>query len=649
MKKYFNEKEKLNDEEKINFAHATDNPHDRSGPHDITLYFEPVDEAMRLAIGTLQIKTGADEITWGYGMNTKRYPTYGGEVVQILSTYADKMTIRGTCLEYKTLTKIYEYFKDYLVYTTGGATLLTGSDRGGLERKQKFLKFTYPARNWSFVIMIAEANGFRIARDVAAPQWEITAEIVSENDRYRMGSERIDRFANVLSTPVSTGARGSSGTDGNRTKRSPEAITSSGQEEDPDVLRLPKNFQIERAGDPFGNLMDFANGKRGKIAENFHALIANWATGDISTVFNNPLVDPEKTEDEIWTEKFGSLEIAGGTGATGDGSPGTGGVGTPVGDPTTGGGPIVWGEKKRVFATAYGGAGDDNGLGSGGKILKDYPDSYAELSTNKFNSANGTPADGVKNNYSALGKLAYETPIRVTYKGKSKILYKRDVGFGGPGPDGQRGTSDDPKIDLWHTAAKQLGFGGFDWVEIEIGTVSAGGPGDVLGSAPPDMTSDIRANAVAWAKWMYDNRKNVIYTLGGGHGGVDTAKRTKAPALPLRLDCSSSTSLCLMWAGAQQAGVQSTHGMINFQHINREDCGPGDLIIYGSSRSDTTHVCMVFERKGDTLVCFSHGGGTDADAADPSASPVILNDVDGAPGTYRESSNRWYVRWPGLK
>ena len=492
MKKYFNEKEKLN------VDHATENPHrpktNSKGyvvgfeKHDITLYFEPVDEAMKNAIGTLEIKTGADEITWGYGMNTKRYPTYGGEVVQILSTYADKMTIRGTCLEYKTLTKIYEYFKDYLLYTTGGATLLTGSDNGGLERKQKFLKFTYPARKWSFVIMIAEANGFRIARDVAAPQWEITAEIVSENDRYRLGSERIDRFANVLSTPVSTGTRGSSGADGNRTKRSPESITSSGQEEDPDVLRLPKNFQIERAGDPFGNLMDFANGKRGKIAENFHALIANWATGDVSTVFNNPLVDPEKTEDEIWTEKFGSLEIAGGTGATGDGSTGTGGGGTPVGDPATGGGSIVWGEKKRVFATAYGGAGDDNGIGSGGKILKDYPDSYAELSTNKFNSANGTPADGVKNNYSALGKLAYETPIRVTYKGKSKILYKRDVGFGGPGPDGQRGTSDDPKIDLWHTAAKQLGFGGFDWVEIEIGT-----PG-----AAPSIGLPSIGNDVAW-------------------------------------------------------------------------------------------------------------------------------------------------------
>jgi hypothetical protein len=648
MKNYFNEVERLS------VVHATENPHrpkvNAKGNvvgferHDITLYFEPVDEAMKNAIGTLEIQTGADEITWGYGMNTKRYPTYGGEVVQILSTYADKMSIRGTCLEYKTLTRIYEYFKDYLLYTTGGASILTGNDRDALERKQKFLKFTYPARKWSFVIMIAEANGFRIARDIAAPQWEITAEIVSENDRYRMGSERIDRFANVLATPVSTGGRGSSGSAGRRTKRSPESITSSGQEEDTDVLKLPKNFQIERAGDPFGNLMDFANGKRGKIAENFHALIANWATGDVSTVFNNPLVDPEKTEDQIWTEKFGSLEMSGGVpGATGDGSTGTGGGGTPVGDPATGEGIIVWGEKKRVFATAFGGAGDDNGLGSGGKILKDFPDSYAELSTNMYNSANGKPADGKNNDYAALGKLPYETPIRVTYKGKSKTLYKRDTGFGGKGPDGKRGTADDPKIDIWHTAAKELGFGGFDWVEIEIGTVSAGSsPDGVPGSAPPDMTSDVRANAVAWANWMYQNRKNVVYEFGGGHGGVDTAKRTKAPGLPLHLDCSSSTSLCLMWGGAKQIGIQSTATMINFQKINRKDCGPGDLVIYGDSVSDTHHVSMIIKREGDKLICFNHGGGTAEDAKDPLASPNIRED------NYRDDIVA-YVRWPGLK
>lgn len=644
MKNFFNEKEKLN------VSHATTNPNrprtNEKGAiigyekHDITLYFEPVDEDLKLTIGTLKISTGADEISWGYGLNTRRFPTYGGEVVQILSTYADKMTIQGTCTDYNTLTNIYEYFKNYLLYTTGGSSILTAN--GDTNRKQKYLKFTYPARNWSFVIMITEASGFRIARDIAAPKWQLTAEIVSENDRYSLGSQRIDRFANVLSTPVSTGSRGSSGGSGNRrTKRSPESITSSGEpEEMDDVVRMPKNFNIEKAGDPFGNLMDFANGKRGKIADNFHALVASWATGDISTLNVNPLVDPYKTEEQIWTEKFGSLEMPGGS--TGDGSGAVGG-GTPVGDGTTvGSGETVWGEKKKVFATAFGGAGDDNGLGSGGKILKDYPDSYAELSTNMYNSANGPTPDGKKNDYAALGKLPYETPIRVTYKGKSKVLYKRDTGFGGPGPDNKRGTEDDPKIDIWHTAAKELGFNGFDYVEIEIGTVSSGGPDGIAGSAPPDMTSDVRANAVAWAKWMYDNRKNVIYEYGGGHGGVDTAKRTKAPSLPLRLDCSSSTSLCLMWGGAKQIGVQATGGMINFQHINRNDCGPGDLVIYGSSESDTTHVAMVIENKGGKLICFNHGGGTDADAADPSASPNIVED------TYRDDIVA-YVRWPGLK
>lgn len=497
MKKFFNERQILKN-------HATENPHrpiyNNLPPgyigqapsilgyenHDITLYFEPIDKDMADALrllasseeepkqtrvrsedGVLEIQTGADEITWGYGMNTKRYPTYGGEVVQILSTYAEKMTIRGTCQNYKELTRIYEFFKEYIFYTTGGASVVNA---GNTERKQKYLKLFYPARRWSFVIMVTDISNFRMARDVAAPEWEITAEIVSENDRNRLGSERVDRFASVLSKPVAMGRRG--------------AVRSSDEETTDAGVRLAKNFDIERNGEVFGNQMDFANGKRGKVAENFHALVASWATGDITTPVNNPIVEPEKTEQQIWDSQFGSGGVAAGIGSSGT----TTGSGSESGAPLETAptvGDIVWGKKTRVFATSFGGSGDPT-AGSTGHAggqafdLNEFPDSYAELSTNMYNSANGKPADGKNNDYAALGGLDALTPIKVTYNGKSKILYKRDVGFGGNGPDKKRGTDDDPKIDLWHAAAKELGFNGWDWVEIEIGVGSLSGNVEVV-------------------------------------------------------------------------------------------------------------------------------------------------------------------------
>src|SRR5438067_2227212 len=43
----------------------------------------------------LSIRINPDQITWDYGLNTASFPTYGGEVVQILSVYFGDMTIKG--------------------------------------------------------------------------------------------------------------------------------------------------------------------------------------------------------------------------------------------------------------------------------------------------------------------------------------------------------------------------------------------------------------------------------------------------------------------------------------------------------------------------------------------------------------------------
>lgn len=130
--------------------------------------------------------------------------------------------------------------------------------------------------------------------------------------------------------------------------------------------------------------------------------------------------------------------------------------------------------KRRVFATQYGGPRDPGTPGHHGyrgDDLDAHPDSYAELSTN--------PVNGAHNDYAAIAKaigdrypLPYLTPIRVTYHGHQAVLYKRDVGFGGPGPNRKRdgsGGNDDPAIDLWWRIADQLGHNGWDWIQIEVG------------------------------------------------------------------------------------------------------------------------------------------------------------------------------------
>ena len=85
----------------------------------------------------------------------------------------------------------------------------------------------------------------------------------------------------------------------------------------------------------------------------------------------------------------------------------------------------------------------DNNLYDGGMY-------YAELSK-----------DYTKRDFSALGNLPYGTKLKITYKGKSVIAKKGDVGAGGP---------HHPKIDLHKNLAKKLHFDlnkGLDYVTIQ--------------------------------------------------------------------------------------------------------------------------------------------------------------------------------------
>lgn len=126
--------------------------------------------------GSLRISTGANQITWGYGLNTITYPTYGGEVVQILSAYIEDLNIGGDVKSYAMMEDIYIWFLLYMSVATQGALHL--NQPGVSSFNEDPITMTYPHRQWTFQIRPKALPGLRMARDVVTPTWQLTAAVV---------------------------------------------------------------------------------------------------------------------------------------------------------------------------------------------------------------------------------------------------------------------------------------------------------------------------------------------------------------------------------------------------------------------------------------------------------------------------------------
>lgn len=131
----------------------------------------PVIFEHRLIKDDLRIQTGANQITWSYGLNTAVFPTYGGEVVQVLSAYTDNLVIQGEINRYRRLEEIYKWFLRYMQIST---------QAGGFHDEP--VKMRYPTRGWEMKIKPMGLPGFRLGTDVVAPTWQLEAHIV-EQDR----------------------------------------------------------------------------------------------------------------------------------------------------------------------------------------------------------------------------------------------------------------------------------------------------------------------------------------------------------------------------------------------------------------------------------------------------------------------------------
>lgn len=129
-------------------------------------------------IGSLTIDNGIDNAQWAYGLNTQTYPTFGGEVVQILSVYIDDLTLQGTCATYKQAELIYKYFARYLIMATQGHSKTPVPDES---YNMDPMVFSYPARNWQFYIYPMAAPGFAYETGMVGPQWQMQAHIIDDS------------------------------------------------------------------------------------------------------------------------------------------------------------------------------------------------------------------------------------------------------------------------------------------------------------------------------------------------------------------------------------------------------------------------------------------------------------------------------------
>jgi hypothetical protein len=128
-------------------------------------------------IGSLVIRTGLERVAWGYTLNTANFPTYAGEVVQILSCYVEDLEVTGVVQTYRDMETIYSYFLSYVQIATQGQS---GGAAGTSAYNQVPMTFSYPHRGWEFTVMPKDIPGYRKGREVVVPEWRIQCHVADE-------------------------------------------------------------------------------------------------------------------------------------------------------------------------------------------------------------------------------------------------------------------------------------------------------------------------------------------------------------------------------------------------------------------------------------------------------------------------------------
>lgn len=130
---------------------------------------------------SLFIDIRPNEIYWDFNLNTQSYPTYAGEVVQILSANIGTFNIAGDIRTYRDMELIYRWFINYFYIATQGQL---GAEEFSTTKKYDEIpvNFEYPHRDWNLQLRPISAPSFVYGTEVIVPSWKIEASVVEDEN-----------------------------------------------------------------------------------------------------------------------------------------------------------------------------------------------------------------------------------------------------------------------------------------------------------------------------------------------------------------------------------------------------------------------------------------------------------------------------------
>lgn len=234
--------------------------------------------------GSLKVPINPNQIEWSYGLNTVNYPTYGGEVIQILSCFIDDMTVTGNVRTYRQMEDIYRWFIDYIQLATQG---LKGAGKFNIHPVSMF----YRPRGWNFQIYPTQMPGFRYGRDVVTPEWTMQAAVVDPDQNLQ---EKIMNRAQIQASYGDLQLFG-------------KATANIGFEPDdpfrtPDVQNANKDKKLKKGNTSrydYGKLADWYNNLiPSYLDNNFDDLTADYSKPTFLKGVNKGTADAKKTVDK---------------------------------------------------------------------------------------------------------------------------------------------------------------------------------------------------------------------------------------------------------------------------------------------------------------------------------------------------------------
>jgi len=534
----------------------------------------------------LTITTGMDKVGWSYNLNTRKYQTYGGEVIQILSANVGTLRIQGTCRDYEDLDRIYGWFRRYFF----NLRAIHLNDPNAVA--QHPVKISYPHRGWEWDVYITKAPDYRIGRDVVAPNWQVEAEFFHPEDKDTLSVEIRNSFISSLTDGIV-----------------------------PDkILRGLEGLYNDPLPNTGGGSIDTVSPDEiaNTMGDNFQRMIASWTFGDFGRfAFDATGFDEgravTKSSDEWFEEVFGAVGIALDRGLAGV-VPGTDGGGGGSLESLSG---TITPEQMAAVLVAGGFPAEEEVLTVGVAVAKaesnfkvDADNDICCVGLMQINLLEG--AGATYRERTSVGGYSYSdlttNPVKnakVAFSLWTSANRRWGDGQGGGNPWQAHGNATyNAFLPEARAAVKRY---------LENPSAYNGG-GSSGGAVEGSVTGTVRQQIVYWALWGVVNTDAIGYGWGqaryprprnGTHATGDLEGKP-AGTLPFSSDCSAFIGLIYKWSNApvmpDGGWMCTSYSMENPPAVSvpLAQLQPGDYIVYPN------HVEVVIE-PGALPKCVSHG------------------------------------------